>query len=100
MLENGKKYIVEARVAWTDCVEYEYVYGKCSIFDADKEAGFVLRRSENWFLKVEGDNGEVIIPGCKVGTLVKTDVTPVEIRISEEDARNNWRNRNTKVLVL
>lgn len=100
MLEDGKKYIVEARFAWTDCKQYEYVYGECFLFDADKEAGFVLRRSENWFIKVKGDKGEVIIPGCRVGTLVRTDVVPEVVIPTKEELENLRGVRPIGLLVL
>jgi len=100
MLENGKTYIVEARFAWTDYQQYDCVFGKCSIYDADKEAGFTLRRSENWFLKVTGESGEVIIPGCRVGILVRTDTVPELIMPSEEELKRSWRKEPVKMLVL
>ena len=97
MIENGKNYLVEACVAWTNCQEYNYVYGKCSMFDADKEAGFTLRRSENWFIKVKGQKGEVIIPGCRVGTLIRTD-EPFKFP-PEEELDKHYR-MYARVLVL
>jgi len=101
MLEQNKKYIVEARFAWTDFQQYDYVYGECELLDADKVAGITLRRSENWLIKVTGKKGSVIIPGCRVGLLVRTDdvPTPIDKELTKEELMD-YRNLPVKMLIL
>jgi hypothetical protein len=97
MIQQGEKYIVDARIAWIDSKTYDYVYGKCYILNADEAVGFNLRRSENWFIKVVGGNTEVIIPGCRVGSLVRTDVTP---KAAEEEANLSYKYLPANILIL
>lgn len=97
MIQQGEKYIVDARVAWIDSKTYDYVYGKCYILNADEAVGFNLRRSENWVLKVVGEDAEVIIPGCRVGSMVKSNVTPSP---PQDEANTPYRNLSVNILIL
>lgn len=99
MIRNGESYIVEARIAYKDGMNYEYVYGKCEIIDAEKEVGFMLKRSENWFIRVSGNNEEVIIPGCRVGTLVRCE-KPILPEIKDNDRSRSFRDEPARILLL
>lgn len=88
MIKNGEKYLVEARLSYKDGKKYDSVYGKCEIVDAEKEVNFMLKRSENWFIRVTGDTEEVIIPGCRVGIIVKCD-TPI-VNKSRNEAEHGY----------
>ena len=99
MIQNGENYIVEARIAYKDGLQYDYVYGKCEIVDAEKEVGFMLKRSENWFIRVTGNNEEVIIPGCRVGTLVKCE-KPILPKKTDNDGSRSYRDEPARLLLL
>lgn len=99
MIKNGENYIVEARIAYKDGMQYDYVWGKCEIVDAEKEVGFMLKRSENWFIRVTGNNEEVIIPGCRVGTLVKCEKPILPQKPDDKEARS-FRDEPVRLLLL
>lgn len=99
MIQNGENYIVEARIAYKDGMQYDYIYGKCEIVDAEKEVGFMLKRSENWFIRVTGNNEEVIIPGCRVGTLVKCK-KPILPKKTDSGSSLSYRDEPARLLLL
>lgn len=99
MIQNGENYIVEARIAYKDGLQYDYVFGKCEIVDAEKEVGFMLKRSENWFIRVTGNNEEVIIPGCRVGTLVKCEKPILPPKNDDKEVRS-YRDEPARLLLL
>ena len=88
MIKNGEKYLIEARLCYKDGKKYDSVYGKCEIVDAEKEVNFMLKRSENWFIRITGDTEEVIIPGCRVGIIVKCDTPVLTDSIHEDEFRH------------
>lgn len=99
MIKKGDNYIVEARIAYKDGKQYDYIYGKCEIVDAEKEIGFMLKRSENWFIRVSGNNEEVIIPSCRVGTLVKCE-KPTLPQKPDNGTPLHYRDEPARLLLL
>lgn len=99
MIENGKNYIVEAKIAYKDGMQYEYVWGKCEMVDATAEVGFPIDNSANWFIRVTGSGEEVIIPGWRIGSLVKCD-KPILPPKADDKEHRSWRDEPVRLLLL
>jgi hypothetical protein len=100
MIDNGKNYIVEARIAWIDHTQYDYVYGKCTTHKMEEKLGFPLKNGgEEWYIKVAGEKGEVVIQGYRIGTCIQTDA-PFLDKPTPEEYKHNYDLRPAKILIL
>ncbi len=74
-IEQGEYYLVTTD-GWfvaPDGEQYRSVWGKCYIKTTEEVFGFTPQRpSTNWFLCV----GKVIIAGCHIHYLIKSDARP------------------------
>ena len=68
MIVNGEKYLVETSVTYVDSIRYDAVFGICDLMTS--ETKFL---DSNEFLKIKGDNGEILLPLHRVSGFIKTN---------------------------
>lgn len=53
---------------------YKAVFGDCEVVDAPGTLGIETNRnSSNWYVKVKGQEDEMIVAGCQIHYVVKTE---------------------------
>lgn len=98
MIENGKKYLVTAD-NWfygTDGHQYRAAYGICKVVEFKEAFGFVpARPSTNWLLQIGEGERQVLIAGCQIHFLIKTDTPPafIEGTLTDKDGDTAPANR-------
>lgn len=108
LIDKNIKYIIATRgIIWEDCLNYDYVYGLCEIIDSKNIIPFSIKheQSEQYYLKITGEKGEVIIPGSCVYAFIKTKKEP---KAKERDKTEeiitgitpSWREEAKNVLIL
>lgn len=89
MINNGDKYLVtsdswfmtpsgeQARAAW----------GTCIIMTAEETFGFKPQRpSTNWFLKIGSEDKHIIIGGCQIHHVIRSETRPDELLGKTKDS--------------
>lgn len=81
MIENGKRYLVTTD-NWFEAPDgenYRAAWGTCFLKKIDDVFGFTpMRPSTNWFLRVGSDDKFVIIAGCQIHYVVRSEDPPIE----------------------
>lgn len=80
MIENGKKYLVTTD-NWfqaPDGERYCSVWGICEIKRMEDVFGFTpTRPSTNWFIKIGTEDNYVIVAGCQVHFVIRSENRPI-----------------------
>jgi hypothetical protein len=102
MIQPNKKYLITTSNWFTgpDGESYRAVYGRATLFEAKQEFGFVPQRSANWYLKVGNRSKHILIAGCQVQYVIRTDERPDLIPGSYADQNTKRSIPNNNILFL
>lgn len=79
LIQNNELYLITTN-HWffgPDGEQYRSVYGRCELIEAKAEMGFTPARSANWYVRIGNDSSHMIIAGCQIHYLLRTDDRPV-----------------------
>lgn len=80
MVENGKRYLVTTD-SWflaPDGESYRSAWGICQLEKMEDVFGFTPSRpSTNWYLKVGSEDKYIIIAGCQIHYVIRSENRPV-----------------------
>jgi len=79
-IEDGKKYLVSTDNYFRapDGENYCAAWGTCYLKKIDQVLGFTpIRPSTNWFLKVGSGDHYIIIAGCQIHYVMRSECPPI-----------------------
>jgi len=98
MFTKGKKYIVQARIVWSDSRYYDAVCGECEILGENQEY-----QTQEKTIRVSGEKGEVILD---MGYISSISQSNEEMKVShyteeeKEKTKHNLRDYISNTLIL
>lgn len=92
IVEDGATYLVTVD-EWfyaSDGQAYRAAWGPCFLRRVEDVLGFRPSRSTNWFLQVGEGDGALILAGCQIHFLQRTDEAPAELIRTNPDERADY----------
>ena len=102
MIEENKTYLITTD-NWfyaPDGNQYRAVFGTAKMFEARNEFGFIPTKGANWFVQVGKDNNFILIAGCQIHYVLRTDERPEKMFGSYEQKDTGKKIPFNDILIL